>query len=570
MTTKEEKSERHINLFENIALTFSGGGYRAGTFAIGILSYLNQVPFSDKETLLERVKGLSTVSGGTLTGASYAWHLTKKKEDFQTFYQNQYKIYTEDRLLTVALDNLANNKLWEKSHKKRSLINAFALAYETLLTNGTFADLEYPGSHLEDIIFNASEFSFGLAFRFQTTGKFGNYRLNNPDLQKLSSEIRIADAIASSSCFPSGFEPMIMPDDYFSDQTTADYLSLKNSQNFKNGVGIMDGGIIDNQGIGSIMNANIRRKKEDKAYDLFMVCDVGSYFMDPWKESKLPPLKKIYAKTPKQLYDLLLGLNKYAVLFWLPPLLISIALLTAGFMLKQGTFFFIGGGALLMLTLFGIGFLVLVGKTDKCIHNLWSRLKLKIPGFLKGKLVVFENLKLALIQRMIEERVTSSLKMITNIFLKQIRRLNYNLFYKDESLKNRRITALIYELTKAQYVDGSSDEKDKETEIPEIPTPTPEIMKAALCASNMGTTLWFTEKDREEKRLENLIACGQFTACYNLLKYCVDLEKSDVKFKHHKSKERKELKEMKEIFLADWEKFRLDAFWLHKHLLRMQ
>ena len=42
----------------------------------------------------------------------------------------------------------------------------------------------------------------------------------------------------------------------------------------------------------------------------------------------------------------------------------------------------------------------------------------------------------------------------------------------------------------------------------------------------MGTTLWFTEEDKKVHRLKNLIACGQFTACFNLLKYCIDLKNS--------------------------------------------
>ena len=35
MENEKNKSEHAINLFENIALTFSGGGYRASTFGLG-------------------------------------------------------------------------------------------------------------------------------------------------------------------------------------------------------------------------------------------------------------------------------------------------------------------------------------------------------------------------------------------------------------------------------------------------------------------------------------------------------------------------------------------------------
>ncbi|NQU85833.1 MAG: patatin-like phospholipase family protein, partial [Mariniphaga sp.] len=268
MVDPKNNPDPKINLFENIALTFSGGGYRASTYSLGVLSYFNKVQFKGK-SLLENVKGLSTVSGGTLTGATYAYHISKGK-DFESFYNQFYNTLKEDKLLEIALSKLDSEDIWKNTHKKRSLINAFALAYAELLTNGTFKDLKDNKSHLEDICFNATDFSFGLAFRFQTTGAFGNYKLKNTNLTKLSNEMKIADAIASSSCFPTGFEPLVMPDDFVSDHNSDTYIAIKSQDDFQKGVGIMDGGIVDNQGIGSVMLAN---KERQNKYDLIMVCD---------------------------------------------------------------------------------------------------------------------------------------------------------------------------------------------------------------------------------------------------------------------------------------------------------
>lgn len=233
-----EKSNQPINLFGNIALTFSGGGYRASSFSLGILSYFNHVSFKGNP-LLENVKGLSTVSGGTLTGATYAYHISKGK-DFKSFYNQFYNTLKEDKLLGLALAKLNSDELWKNSHKKRSLINAFALAYTELLTNGTFKDLTDNKTHLEDICFNATDFSFGLAFRFQTTGDFGNYRLKNSNLDLLSNDMKLADAIASSSCFPTGFEPLVMPDDFVSDHKSDAYIAIKAQKDFSTGVGLME------------------------------------------------------------------------------------------------------------------------------------------------------------------------------------------------------------------------------------------------------------------------------------------------------------------------------------------
>ncbi|MBN2774161.1 MAG: hypothetical protein JXR31_07925, partial [Prolixibacteraceae bacterium] len=78
--------------------------------------------------------------------------------------------------------------------------------------------------------------------------------------------------------------------------------------------------------------------------------------------------------------------------------------------------------------------------------------------------------------------------------------------------------------------------------------------------SEMATTLWFTEKDKEVHRLKNLISCGQFTACFNLLKYCLDLKEADVQV------DKTLLNKMIDIFQADWEKFTDNPYWLFEEL----
>ena len=118
--------------------------------ALGVLSYLNEVQFKNS-TLLNQVKGLSTVSGGTLTGATYAY-ANKKGKKFDKFYAEFYKVLEDDQLLKIAVQNLDSQELWKNSHKKRSLINAFALAYAKLLTNGTFKDFNEPGHILKTFV----------------------------------------------------------------------------------------------------------------------------------------------------------------------------------------------------------------------------------------------------------------------------------------------------------------------------------------------------------------------------------------------------------------------------------
>ena len=559
----------NFKLFGNIALTFSGGGYRASTFALGILSYFNKVNFGEG-TLLKQVKGISTVSGGTLTGATFASYMARNST-FEDFYKAFYKTLYDDELLGKALEKLESDDVWKTTTKRRTLINAFALTYNEILTNATFEEIEgSSNSHLEDICFNATDFSFGLAFRFQTTGDFGNYRLKNDNLNDLAKQMKLADAIASSSCFPMGFEPMVMPDDYVEDHKNSTYIALKEQDLFKDGVGIMDGGIVDNQGIGSIMNADIRRKNDPSKlqYDLIMVCDVGSYFMEPWKhaENRKPTewgtlsvkdaflrLKKIVNKIWWCLLPLLLG-----ILFLIPPVKNTLG----GWSIYLGMF----------LATFGlIGFVItlLINSLRLTLDKKILKIKTLIPDFIRGKLQFFDDLKLRLVERMLEERGTSAFKMINDIFLKQIRRLNYNLFYLNNDLKDRRITALIYQLAEEQFKNTESDELSKEQgeELKDdsIDKPGDRIFAAAKIAREMGTTLWFSNDDKEVERLKNLVSCGQFTACYNLLIYCIKL-----KVDKEKDKENYDLRnEMIQKLNNDWKKFVKDPYWLHDELEKL-
>ena len=152
--------------FRNIALSLSGGGYRATTFHLGAISLLNALEFGP-QTLLQRVSILSTISGGTLTGVMYALKLAQGK-GYQGCFDKIYVLLEEDRLVEQALHKLNNPKNWTNPHKSRDVINAFSEVYnEHFYDQATFAELyDNETGHLNDIIFGASEFTTGIQFRF--------------------------------------------------------------------------------------------------------------------------------------------------------------------------------------------------------------------------------------------------------------------------------------------------------------------------------------------------------------------------------------------------------------------
>lgn len=548
--------------FENIGLCFSGGGYRATFFALGVLSYLDHVSYKNK-SLLKSVKALSTVSGGTLTGVGYAKAVQMSNYNFKTFFKQFYNTFTpeNDVLLESAIAKLENDMVWKANpYKNRSLINAFALTYSEMpVFDGAFDKFEKSKiKQLEQVCFNATDFSFGLTYRFQNRGYFGNnplYRNNQKEINALRNDVKLGDVIASSSCFPVGFEPLVFPDDYFKDHNSSSYKNLKGLDTFIDGVGIMDGGIADNQGIGSMMLINDRMKGK---LDLIIVNDVGSYKMKPWKQDATKIEKK---STAKRVINKVLQYFSIKPIYW-SILLVGLAILLLNNMKVFGPTDYVGwyilGSALfgmgLLLTIFG---LVASSVKIAVLSRLKHLFNKNIPEALLDDILTFEKLDISLIQVMLSNRVTSAMTMINDVFLKQMRRVNYDLFYSKNELKNKRITATVYKLSgkKSPYMRTPAYNKG-------IKAPSKNLESVCLTASETPTTLWWDKKDIVKNRMQTLIACGQFTVCYELMEYILELKAdSDSNIADFT-----EIDKLYDALKTDWELFNKKPLWLVEEL----
>lgn len=509
------------NPFNSIGLCFSGGGYRAAAFSLGILSYLDRVEINSK-SLLSNVNALSTVSGGTITGVFYA-HSLSKNYKFKQFYDELYDFLKNDSLLYTATGYLENNKKWKTIRKKRSLINAFALAYEQLLFKGKidqFFKTEFT-KKLRFVCFNATEFAFGLVFRFQNKYAYGNNALKSAALNKVWHKIKLSDVVASSSCFPFGFEPMIFPDDYFESHSNEDYQNLKYSKNFKKGIGIMDGGIVDNQGIGSMIRMDDSLTKSGSPLDLLIINDVCSYKMNPWQPGERNVQKSHSLKvTVKRFIGFFKVKRLYILTFLVGFLMLTLNEMGFAFGKSWISLYIIGGAITaigLLLTIVGIFAKILKKNVIRFAKKISKE---NIPDELKDDVSVFYGLEVSLIKRMIEERLTSAFSMISEVFLKQIRRINYDYIHDKDKYKDKIITSTVYKL------NGQPNHYSNFKFNPLIkPALSSKIKDSALIASEMGTTLWWNKDDHDRNRFHHLIACGQYTTCYNLLDFISKLPK---------------------------------------------
>jgi predicted acylesterase/phospholipase RssA len=559
--------------FHNLALSLSGGGYRAASFHLGALSYLSSVEWMEK-SLLERVRVLSTVSGGTFTGVCYATTLAEGKT-LKDCYDKLYGFMSGVDLIDEGLKKLEDFDKW-KSEKSRSLINAFSLVYYDKLEQNTFALLFDREIHIKEIIFNATEFTYGLPFRFTKTsldltkGDFallGNYQVNMPyDAER---EVRLADVIAASSCFPMGFEPINYPHDFrYSGSLVLDH--LKHSyrpdrwgEHAQFPIGLMDGGIDDNQGINSVKLAEERMKKnpavyreaasdDEKAIDLFLISDVASPYMDAYiktKEKKPTKWRKWNFSTFRWMGILSLVLGAGAV---------CLAFLTG----KPWCTFIYGFIAALLL---------LAGVLGLEVSSAFMMLlrKFDVPGFFTSKLKAFTRMRFGIYETLIRNRISSVQSMVSEVFMKQIRRREYDMVYEDKDWETRLIMNAIYDLSEKEV--NRRDKEYHKVLSEELRNPSQELIETAGKAKSMGTTLWFTPKELKDNPAKNrsmlntLIACGQFTACFNLLDYIEKVlwnPKCKESYTQYPDALKNAIKGLHGSLLADWKRFNEDPYWM--------
>lgn len=578
---------------QHMALSFSGGGFRAAAFGLGCISYLNRCG------QLPQVSFMASASGGTLASLTYAYWLYKDRS-FDDYYTHLKGFLNGEDALKAVFEILENDKEWKDTPEKgRNLINAFAKVYNrSLYEGGTWADFFDPSDvkHVSQVCANSTEFKNGVPFRFQNvdfvqrTGYIGNYLLYLREKKpfEILKKIRLGDITAASSCFPLGFEPIMYPEDFTyvgagslsvpelrsivksqdPNEKIADAITLPERKGvniqekrgigleteitgrFENAVediieedkasehdagkkksfGLMDGGITDNQAIQSSILADGRKNGK---FGTLIVCDVTSPFMGAYT---LPKVEKTF-------------LSQFSLRFWG----IIYALITLGLFIG---YYYTTSKVMLTIAIIlailpvGLGIFIYSKMSGgKAESSSWGRMIKKYLGY-------FFTIPVASFSQMIRARVESTGIMVSDVFLKQIRRMWYDKLYEDKHWENRRVSVLIYELSKDHYkvtearIEKEEDGKKLKAVVDKLGLkPDKKIQDTAQTASDMGTTLWFDEQDVHNKALECLIATGQFTMCYNLIMYICELEINKP------ASINDEIRNLKDKLLADWQLF---------------
>lgn len=433
--------------FDRIALSLSGGGYRAAAFHLGTLTLLDRVG------LLTSVRALSTASGGTIVAAYYAQCLARGI-GFAAFRAEFRRFLVERDVIEDALVALEHQR-----DVRTSLITAAADAYAMLLT-ATLGEVIASRDHLEEISFNATDMTNGLAFRFVKTSshlvRSGN-RVTSI-APAVAQQLRLADITAASSCFPAAFEPMRFPDDFVLPRGT------------KEGVittPLMDGGIYDNQGIDSLLLVRARRSRE---IDVILLSDADTSDPPLYIEPRTGPGSGIRVST---IYYALLALGG----------------LSAGSFIAAATAWRSTWPQMLVLSTVSLLCALTIAKMRRLAATpiggrarplLWRHLM---------KLTVGDVMTAA------ASRGASLVSLTSKVFMKRVRALTYARVFERPSTRERAVGNLITDLADDESVS-------------------PPLREFAKRTAMMPTTLWADTP----AQIDDLILLGQLTTCRNLLK----------------------------------------------------
>jgi len=568
------KKEILLNPLERIALSMSGGGYRAASFHLGVLSYFNHTNYNGKP-LLKNVKGISTVSGGTITGAYYVLGIQKNRS-FAQIYHGLIEWIKKQDLVKGALTKISTEGQWNYAYKKKNLINAFAEIYdETLFENETLEVLKVlSNSHLEFICFNATEFLTGLQFRFQHGGSHNFFGTNELRISKNHyTNFRLGDIVAASSAFPGGFEPLSLPEDFFDSNSEIYNIIQKKLKDDGGSMGLMDGGIYDNQGISALQR--YEKKAKSLAFDLYFLCDVSSPYLAPFQFSD-EKSNGIRNSTLEDQFNKIRYFKKIST--WLIIFICTVGLLLIALGKLQNN---ITTG--IGFTIFIIGILSVIikvwvlNKANKWVGNFNLTLKKLIPDFFEERLVLFDykNIKIGRLETLFLDRLNSLKLLFPDIFLKRIRKLQYDNLYENEQYKNRRASCLIKELSVVDFKKTKKNFGYMGKFYPELRGETYQdiigenIKKYVDKASEFGTTLWFTNDDLKDEKVKALVVSGQVGCCQDLMYYVSELINGEESgFENMDSVIQNNLKELHANLLKDWLKFKEQPEWLYQKLER--
>lgn len=210
-----------------VCVSFSGGGTRAGAMAYGVIRTLSQTPIAGgTKTLLEEVDVISAASGGAFPAAYYG-----------AFGTRAFLAEFRERVL---LRDLGMEMFWRAALCPYNLVRisspwfnrsdlASELYADTIFGHKSYASLRSRGRPY--VVLNATDLLRGTRFEF-TQNQFD-------ELGSSLAAVPLARAVAASAAFPVLLTPV----------------AFRNFTADERYVHLIDGGVVDNMGLGHVLES---------------------------------------------------------------------------------------------------------------------------------------------------------------------------------------------------------------------------------------------------------------------------------------------------------------------------
>jgi len=251
-----------------LGLSLSGGGYRAAAFHLGTLRTLHQL------NILDKVDVMSTISGGSITGACYC--LSDK--DFDAFMNEMEQSLTTKNVITYVLTSPRTIPMYlvvlallaslvYLPFTAYAWVSVFVLAFVIALIvkfqfrifpaskiiEKAYEKFFYHHATLSSLSDNKPLLAIG-STNIQTCRPFtfskrkmedSTYTYRNPPILFKQEDFPLARAVMASSCVPFAFTPISIDKEFYKDPEQYKDINPK----------LVDGGVYDNQGIQKLTQA---------------------------------------------------------------------------------------------------------------------------------------------------------------------------------------------------------------------------------------------------------------------------------------------------------------------------
>ncbi len=250
-----------------VALAFSGGGTRAAAFSFGVLKGLSEVEAPGGGAMIDQIRFVSGVSGGSVTAAYFGLKGRSALSDFEArfLYRDaeeslRTQVYSVGNMMR-AMDGGVNDRSGLPTWLRNNLFG-----------NATLKDLSRPGRPV--VWINASDIYAKTPFVFEPV----TFAAICSDWESYP----ISDAVAASAAVPIVFAPVVvqnwsqkcgfkLPDELEAQAHSRDTSPivkayLKALEDYRNGdkikyVKLLDGGLTDNWGL-SAFNVQMAAARE--------------------------------------------------------------------------------------------------------------------------------------------------------------------------------------------------------------------------------------------------------------------------------------------------------------------